>query len=89
MSEEQGNMAQKSKMVVGQEPRREGEYPMMFLVGSAPYHKDYPVYNIMQVHENCGTYGIEWFVAYDKEGNMIGKMNALHVESIQYFPGGE
>lgn len=82
-------MTQKIKMVVGTEPRREGEYPVAFVVGQAPYHMSQPVYNIVQVDENLGTYGIVWFVAYDKEGNMIGKMNALHTETVQYFPGGE
>lgn len=75
-------MVQKIRQVVAIEPRREGEYPSQFWVG----YGNPTVYNIEQVHENCGTYGIEWFVAYDKEGNLIGKMNALAVELVSYYP---
>ena len=75
-------MAQKIRQVVAIEPRREDEYPSQFWVGFG----NPAVHNIEQVHENCGTYGIEWFVAYDKEGNLIGKMNALAVESVFYYP---
>lgn len=75
-------MAQKIRQVVGREPMREGEYPLQFWVG----YGDPVVYQIEQVNENCGTYGIEWFVAYDRHGNIIGKMNALVVESVHYYP---
>lgn len=75
-------MAQKIRQVVGAEPRRDGEYPTQFWVG---YGKPV-VSSIHQVDDNCGTYGITWFVAYDSENNIIGKMNALHVESVFYYP---
>ena len=76
---------QKIRQVIGPEPRRDGEYPNQFWVG----YGNPVVHNIEQVHENCGTYGIEWFVAYTKDGSLIGKMNAANVESVFYFPPGE
>lgn len=76
------SMTQKIRQVVGREPLREGEYPTQFWMG----YGNPVVRNIEQVHENCGTYGIEWFVAYDAEGDLIGKMNAAAVESVFYYP---
>jgi hypothetical protein len=69
------------RQVVGPEPRRDGEYPDQFWVG---YGKP-EVHSIEQVHENCGTYGIEWFVAYAEDGSTIGKMNAAHTSTVFYF----
>lgn len=66
--------------VTGAEPRREGETPDCFWVGyGTPV-----VTRIEEEMENLGSYGITWFVAYDKNGNAIGKMNATHVASVHY-----
>lgn len=69
------------KQVVGPEPRRDSEYPDQFWVG----YGEPKVHSIEQVHENCGTYGIEWFVAYTEDGSIIGKMNAAHTAAVFYF----
>ena len=34
--------------------------------------------------DNLGTYGIRWFVAYDEQGRIIGKINALQVIEVEY-----
>lgn len=75
-------MTQKIKAVYGQEPMREGEEPHGFHVGFGKT----TVYNIETVQDNFGTYGILWYVAYDKQGNIIGKLNALQTAAVLYYP---
>lgn len=71
--------------VVGQEPRREGEYPSQLHVGWAFNHTDNMVSRIEEEQENLGTYGITWFVAYHADGRMIAKMNALNIAEVHYM----
>ena len=66
------------KSVVGAEPHRQGEYPTSIVVG---YNN---VVRIEEENENLGTYGITWFVGYDKEDQKVSKMNATFVETVTY-----
>lgn len=70
---------QKIKLISGAEPRRDGEYPEVYLVGSAL------VTRIEVREQNMGTYGIMWFDVYGGE-TLIASMNAAHVVSVTYFP---
>lgn len=72
----------KIKSVFGPEPMRADEYATSFQVG---YGKP-TVHRIEVEEQNLGTYGIMWFVAYDENGEQIGRMNALHTSEVYYYP---
>lgn len=78
----------KIKMVLGAEPRRNGEYPAGFQVGFPMTSRD-RVDAIFEEDENFGSYGIKWYVAKRADGSTIEKMNALHTASVTYFRDGE
>lgn len=74
-------MSPNIKSICGTEPRRDGEYPWAYMVGSDG------VTEIDEVTENLGSYGITWFIVRAGE-NTLAKMNALHVAHVGYvLPG--
>jgi len=78
------------RAVCGAEPMREGEEPSYIAVGKHPYDKTRAeVARIEEVHENLGTYGIQWFVAYAEDGTMLARMNAMYVSEVIYFQEGD
>lgn len=66
------------RRVVGAEPKASDEVPHAISVGWDR------VVEIREENENLGSYGITWFVGYDKDGNPSLKMNALHVAFVEY-----
>lgn len=72
------------KTVAGTEPHREGEYPFTLTIGYSPWDSKKPVARIEEELENMGHYGIIWFKAFDEQGNLLGKMNGLHVTYVLY-----
>lgn len=44
--------------------------------------------NITEVEENLGTYAIHWFYIWDKDNNLISKLNASYVMQVEYEVGG-
>ena len=65
--------------VFGTEPRRDGEYPTVYMVGSDG------VTRITESTEDLGTYGIHWFHAW-KDDVELARMNAVHIETVAFFP---
>lgn len=78
-------MAEKIRRVVGAEPKRDNEYPGFYWVGF-PKGTIHSVHTIEAVEQNMGSYSIVWFVARREDGSAIGKMNALHVAEVEYYP---
>jgi hypothetical protein len=73
-------MQHKIKRISGAEPRRDGEYPVIYALGFDG------VVLIEEEQENLGTYGIIWFKAYKDDGTLVGKMNAAYVANVDYDP---
>ena len=70
------------KGIWGDEPRRDGEYPVAHIVGYDG------VSSITEITQNLGEYGIHWFHVWDKDGNELARMNARYVASIQFEKAG-
>lgn len=71
----------KIRAIFGDEPRRDGEYPMAHIVGHGG------VTRIEEDTENLGTYGIHWFFVYVGD-DLIVRVNALSVASVELFKAG-
>lgn len=69
------------RAISGDEPRRDGEYPMAHIVGFNG------VTRIVEDTENLGTYGIHWFFVYSGE-ELLFRVNALSVASVELFKAG-
>jgi hypothetical protein len=70
------------KAVIGEEPRREGEYPLIYQVGY-DVQQGVRVTHITEETENLGTYGVKWFYVW-ADKHLVAKMNALQVATILY-----
>jgi hypothetical protein len=70
----------KIKSIYGQEPKREGEYPVSHTVGFDG------VTLIEETTDNCGTYGIVWFLVF-KGSELACKVNALATAEVHYVTG--
>lgn len=69
------------KAILGDEPRRDGEYPMAHVVGHGG------VTRIEEDTENLGSYGIHWFFVYAGD-DLLFRVNALSVASVELFKAG-
>jgi hypothetical protein len=72
----------KIKAICGDEPRREGEYPVAHVVNHTSF--GFTVTAIVENVENLGDYGIRWYEVY-AGSVLLTKMNAKYVASIEYF----
>lgn len=70
------------KAVIGEEPRREGEYPLIYQVGYE-VQPGVRVTHITEDTENLGTYGVKWFSVW-ADKHLVAKMNALQVAAVLY-----
>jgi hypothetical protein len=68
----------KIRAILGDEPRRDGEYPMAHIVGFDG------VTRIDEDTENLGHYGIHWFFVYAGD-ELRFRINALSVASVELF----
>jgi len=76
-------MAEKGvRAILGDEPRRDGEYPMAHIVGYGG------VTRIEEDTEHLGDYGIHWFFVYAGD-DLLYRINARYVASVELFKAGE
>jgi hypothetical protein len=72
------------KLIAGFEPRREGEYPVLHMVGNGFAGPIKHTITRIETHEqNLGTYGILWFDIFDGD-ELLASMNALAVAEVHY-----
>lgn len=63
--------------IYGDEPRREGEYPIAHVVGFDG------VTSITEMNENLGEYGIHWFQVWSGDRE-TARMNARYVVQVDF-----
>lgn len=67
--------------IYGEEPPREGEYPIAHVVGFDG------VTSITETDQNLGDYGIHWFHVW-AENREVARMNARYVVQIDFQKAG-
>lgn len=68
--------------IVGVEPMRENEWPMVYWVGHDGATE------IVQQTRDCGTYTLVWFDVFKGSNNRVASINALTgVSQIHYKEG--
>lgn len=72
------NKQPKIKYIVGMEPMRPDEPPVVYEVGKNN------VAIIDRATENLGTYGLLVYKVYDAKGNIMAEMNAMAVAEVVY-----
>ncbi|MFQ6184411.1 hypothetical protein ACLMJV_20995 [Sinorhizobium meliloti] len=72
----------KIKSIYGDEPRRDGEYPVAYCVGYSG------ITAITESTENLGDYGIHWFHVWTGDDE-IARMNARYVAQVEFAKAGE
>ena len=69
--------------IYGAEPRRDGEYPSIYIVGQSDWRKGPSVTSIKYREDNFGDHGVGWFDVYAGEAR-LASMGARHVAEIIY-----
>lgn len=67
------------QLIAGHEPRREGEYPVIYAARSSAECD-----RIAEEEYDCGTYTETWFMIYTSKGELVRKMNASAVAEVHY-----